>query len=142
MILCQMDDRFYRLLLRIKTRTHRRVVDPSDALSSIIRMLPSTFCEHATEPPPTPPVSAKIYTMDEIVGRWPDVVQTIPTKTASDDATRNGGIIHLTEILNTNLKKNIALALSVCPVAVPNHPKRTCTACTVKHARKAARKAL
>jgi hypothetical protein len=45
-ILYQADDRFYRLLLRIKTQTHWRVVDPSDAFSAVTRMLPSARCHH------------------------------------------------------------------------------------------------
>jgi hypothetical protein len=73
-ILCQMDDKFYRILLRIKTNTHWRVVDPSDALSAITRMLPSTACEHKDQPPELSPVTAKIYTIDEVLGRWPDVI--------------------------------------------------------------------
>lgn len=104
-ILCQMDDRFYRLLLRVKTKTHWRVVDPSDALSAIIRMLPSTTCQHRDEPPQMSTLTAKIYTMDEVLGRWLDVVQSHVSTTT---ATPNGSTVHLTHVLDTHLKKNIA----------------------------------
>jgi hypothetical protein len=139
-ILCQMDDKFYRLLLRVKTKTHWRVVDPSDALSAMIRMLPSTVCQHRAQPPEMPPLTAKIYTMDEVLGRWPDVIQShVSTTTASGDTTQNGRTFHLTHVLDTHLKKNIALALSVCPIAVPNYPEFACPTCTLSHVRKAER---
>jgi hypothetical protein len=142
-ILCQIDDKFYRLLLRIKTNTHWRVVDPSDALSAMIRMLPSTTCQHRTQPPEMSPLTAKIYTMDEVLGRWPNLIQShVSTTTASGDTTQIGRTFHLTHVLDTHLKKNIALALSVCPIAVPNYPEFACPTCTLSYARKAERQPL
>jgi len=138
-ILCQMNDRFYRLLLRVKSKTHWRVVDPSDALSATIRMLPSTTCQHRAEPLEMSPLTAKIYTMNEVLGRWPDVVQSHVSTTT---ATKNAGTVHLTHVLDTHLKKNIALALSVCPIAVQNYPEFVCPTCTLSYARKAERKSL
>ncbi|KAI1138675.1 hypothetical protein F5Y05DRAFT_46689 [Hypoxylon sp. FL0543] len=140
-ILYQSDDRFYRLLLRIKTKSHWRIVDPSDALNGVIRMLPSTSCRHtpeAAEPPEMEPRSAMVYTMDEVLGRWPDLIQSYPTS-QNDDANRNNGTFHLTNILDTHLKKNVALALSVCPTAVPNCPDFACMTCTVNYAKQAER---
>jgi hypothetical protein len=131
-ILYQVDDKFYRLLLRIKTSTHWRVVDPSDAFSAIIRMLPSVTCPHGTQPPEIPPLNAKIYTMEEVLGRWPDVVQS----------PESGPILHVANILGSHLKKNIALALSVCTIAVPNYPQLACSTCALNHAVKAERKPL
>jgi hypothetical protein len=142
-ILCQMDERFYRLLLRIKTQNHWRIVDPSDALSAVIRMLPSITCRHGTEPPSMSALTAKIYTMDEVVGRWPDVIQSnVSTSTANDGINPSGAIVHLSHILDTHSKKNIALALSVCPVTVTNVPKFTCSTCSLSHASKSERKPL
>jgi hypothetical protein len=142
-ILCQMDDKFYRILLRIKTNTHWRVVDPSDALSAIIRMLPSTTCEHKDQPPELSPVTAKIYTIDEVLGRWPDVVHShVSTTKASGDTAQSSPTFLLTQVLDTHLKKNIALALSVCPIAVPNYPEFACPTCMFSYARAAERKPL
>ena len=136
-ILCQMDDRFYRLLLRVKSKTHWRIVDPSDALSAIIRMLPSTTCQHRDEPPEmSPSLTAKIYTMDEVLGRCR--AELVSTTTA----TQTSGIVHLTHVLDTHLKKNIALALSVCPIAVQNYPEFVCPTCTLGYVRRAERKSL
>lgn len=43
-ILCQIDNEYCRILLRIKTTIHWRIVDPSDTMNAIIRMLPSATC--------------------------------------------------------------------------------------------------
>ncbi|KFA49187.1 hypothetical protein S40293_07203 [Stachybotrys chartarum IBT 40293] len=109
-ILCQMDDKFYRLLLRIKTRTHWRIVDPSDAFSAAIRMMPSATCQHNNQPPAVTPFAAKIYTMDEILGRWPDTIRSITTSGNSGDVPQ-AATIHISHILDTQLKKNVALSL-------------------------------
>ena len=139
-ILCQMDDKFYRLLLRVKTRNHRRIVDPSDALSAVIRVLPFARCPHVSQPPKMHQYTVKIYTIDEILGRWPDTVQSqVPTSTAPGYASQNSGTIHMSEVLDTYMKKNIALALSVCSVAIPNYPKLSCPACTLAWSKRAQR---
>ncbi len=134
-ILCQMDDRFYRLLLRIKTESHWRVVDPSDALSATIRLLPSVTCEHGAQPPETTPVAAKIYSMDQLLGRWPELVVSHGSPTANEDGTQHDNTFYLTHILDTQLKKNVALALSVCPTSVPSYPESSCLTCSLNHAR-------
>ncbi|KAG4269337.1 hypothetical protein FPRO04_12026 [Fusarium proliferatum] len=138
-ILCQIDEKFYRLSFRIQTKSHWRIVDPSDALSAAIRIGSSAICQHNGQPPEIVPLNAEIYTMDEVVGRWPDVVRSSVGTTGSGRAT-NSGIFHLTHVLDTHLKRNIALALSVCPVAVPNYPDIACTTCTLEHAGKVERK--
>jgi hypothetical protein len=140
-ILCQMDDKFYRLLLRIKTRTHWRIVDPSDAFSAAIRMMPSAACQHNNQPPAIPPFSAKIYTMDEILGRWPDTLRSIPTS-ANTGHVPQAATIHISNILDTQLKKNVALSLSVCSTTVPIYPELICTTCAIGFARQAVRKPL
>ncbi|KAK2470150.1 hypothetical protein H9L39_18298 [Fusarium oxysporum f. sp. albedinis] len=137
-ILCQVDDKFYRLSSRIQTKNHWRIVDPSDALSAVIRINPSTTCQHGGQAPVIAPLNAKIYTMDEVVG-WPDVIRNSTGTTGGGRATKSG-IFHLTHVLDTHLKKNIALALSVCPVAVPNYPDISCTTCMLDHAGKVERK--
>ncbi|KAF5694910.1 hypothetical protein FDENT_805 [Fusarium denticulatum] len=136
-ILCHIDEKFYRLSYRVQTKNHWRIVDPSDALSAVIRMSSSATCRHNGQPPETTPLDAKIYTMDEVVGRWPDVVRS-SIGTTGGRATKSG-IFHMTHVLDTHLKSNIALALTVCPVAVPNYPDIACTTCMLDHAAKVER---
>ncbi|EWG35852.1 hypothetical protein FVEG_00053 [Fusarium verticillioides 7600] len=137
-ILSHIDDKFYRLSYRVQTKNHWRIMDPSDALSAVIRMSSSAICQHNGQPPEIAPLNAKVYTMDEVVGRWPDVVRS-SIGTTGGRVTKSG-IFHLTHILDTHLKSNIALALTVCPVAVPNYPDTVCTTCMLDHAGKAERK--
>lgn len=69
-ILWQADDRFYRLLLRIKANNHWRVVDPSAALTAATRMSPSSAsCQHGVQTPEMAPSTSRVYTMDEVLGR-------------------------------------------------------------------------
>jgi len=154
-VLCQTDDRFYRLLLRVRAQNHWRVVDPSDALSAVIRMLPPAApCQHEQheEGPPARRndslARARMYTMDEVLGRWPDNLKRyFSTSTASGSNSSNTAPDHvntfyMTNVLDTHLKANTALALSVCQVAVPHYPERACLACAVGHAKRVARKPL
>lgn len=139
-ILCQIDNEYYRILLRIKTTNHWRIIDPSDTLNGMIRMLPFTTCQHTQRQLTAPSEVVKLYTMDEILGRWPDVVRK--NVSTNRDATPNNGTIRVTQKLDTHLKKNVALALSICPVAVLNYPQDVCVTCTLVHARKAQRQTL
>ncbi|KAK3295777.1 uncharacterized protein B0H64DRAFT_396296 [Chaetomium fimeti] len=139
-ILWQADDRFYRLMLRVKTKNHWRAVDPSAALIASIKMPhTSARCHHGAEPPEMAPSTARIYTLDEVVGRWPDTIQTPRASTAAA-ARRNKqpdevGTYYLTNVLDTHMKKNIALAVSVETRAVLNFPELACLPCTLRHAR-------
>ncbi|KAK4108860.1 hypothetical protein N656DRAFT_801545 [Canariomyces notabilis] len=154
-ILYPEDDKVYRLLLRIKTKTHWRVVDPSDAFSAVIRMLPPApscehhHCEHEVQPAiglVMPLLTAKIYTMDELLGRWPDNTTRsydyTPGASGHNDSAANSGTFYITNLLDTHLKKNVALALSVNTVAVLNYPELTCLPCMLYHARNSHRKQL
>jgi hypothetical protein len=142
-ILFPVDNKFYRLLLRVRTESHWRIVDPSDAFSGTIRLLPSSKCQHMDNMPEIDPVPAKIYSMDEVLGRWPDTVQSyFPTSNLESFSTQPEDIVHLTHVLDTHLKKNIAVALSVCTTAVLNYVEGCCHACTVERAKKAQRKPL
>lgn len=108
-------------------------------MSAVISIGSSATFQHNGQPPEVVPLNAKIYTMDEVDGRWPDVVRSSVGTTGGGRATKSG-IFHLIYVLDTHLKKNIALALSVCPVAVPNYPGITRTTCMLDHAGKAERK--
>ena len=151
-ILYQTEGIFYRLLFRVKAKSHWRGVDPSDAMSAVIRMLPSAAaCNHhggGGQPvETTAPFQAKTYKMDEVVGRWPDEPQVyVPTSTTttsgSEDRERGDNVFFVTNVLDTHLKKNVALALSVSRVAVPYYPENVCISCAVRHARNAQREPL
>lgn len=79
----------------------------------------------------------KLYNRDEVLGRWPDLVQR--NVSTGQDAS---GTIHVTQKLDTKLKKNDVLSLSVGTVAVPSYPEDACLVCPLVHARKTQRQPL
>ncbi|KAH6640431.1 hypothetical protein F5144DRAFT_609434 [Chaetomium tenue] len=139
-ILWQADDKFYRLLLRVKTNNHWRAVDPSSVLTATIEMPhTSARCQHAAQPPEMPPSTVRIYTLDEVVGRWPEPpggVRT-PWKNNTPDEVDT---YYLTNVLDTHMKKNVTLAISVDTRVVLNFPELACLPCTLRHASDAKRK--
>jgi hypothetical protein len=77
-----------------------------------------------------------IYTMEEVLGRWPDGIQSeAHTGTSSGSSSSDRGAYYMTNVLDTHLKKNVALALSVNQIAVLNFPGLACLTCTLYHAR-------
>ena len=141
LILVSTGDNLYRLLMRVKSSGHWRIIDPSDAMSGVIRNLSVQACQHK----PTPLTSTigqtgKTYTFDEVLGRWPDTVQPMQTSSGSDKLSDDQrGIIHFTHVLDTYLKQNVALALSVSTTAVQNQPLDSCLSCATEQVRTANR---
>jgi hypothetical protein len=78
-VLISVHENFYRLLLRIKTPNHWRVVDLSDAMNSVIRTIPVHKCLHESKGPEVVVIPTKCYTFEELLGRWPDAVQSMST---------------------------------------------------------------
>ena len=134
-VLISVHENFYRLLLRIKTPNHWRVIDPSDAMNSIIRTIPVHKCLHESKGPEVVVIPTKCYTFEELLGRWPDTVQSMSTGRDSGGSSH----MHITHILDTHFKQNVALALSICTTAIQNYPSSSCFSCTLKHARETKR---
>lgn len=144
-ILISVDEDFYRLLLRVKSPNHWRVIDPSDAMSGVIRAFPFRNCPHGLGGPECLPDTAKLYTFEEVLGRWPDTSQVMPTgrsKNLTGNASGRDPVFHITNSLNTPLKQNVTLALSVCTTATQNQPYSSCLSCTLQEARSVSRKPL
>lgn len=78
-VLISVHENFYRLLLRIKTPNHWRVVDLSDAMNSVIRTIPVHKCLHESKGPEVVVIPTKCNTFEELLGRWPDTVQSMST---------------------------------------------------------------
>jgi hypothetical protein len=145
MILFHREDRFYRILLRVKAQNHWRTIDPSKVFVASINLLSTNPCLHNEEPLEIKTLKAKVYTMDEIVGRWPDTVNS-PLNMTATPATEGfevaDGTFHISRLLDTHLKKNIALGLLFCPVTVLNNPNTTCPLCMFRDAKECKRDAL
>jgi hypothetical protein len=145
-ILFHRENRFYRILLRIKAQNHWRTIDPSKVFVASINLLSTDSCRHKTMPAiEMQPMEVKVYDMDEVIGRWPDTVNSplnmiaTPTEESSEMAN---GTFHISHLLDTHFKKNVALGLLFCPVTVLNNPDITCSMCMFSDARKLKRDAL
>ena len=118
----------YRFVFRVRSSSHCRVVDPSDAMIRLARTVPSASCIH------TKSVYTRlsnflqhtfVYSFDEALGRWANIEgfdpsgNTFGTSMVSPNVhrARSGGcsedVIHVSYVLDSFLKLNILLALTV-----------------------------
>ncbi|KAI9711791.1 MAG: hypothetical protein M1820_001936 [Bogoriella megaspora] len=133
-ILISVDDVFYRLLMRIKTASHWRIVDPSDAMSGIIRKISIPGCGHSPRISGNVPHPLKTYDFDELLGRWPDTVKAY-SRPRGAEVQKEPEVLHITSVLDSEVKRNVALALSVCSVAVEVDTASCCFSCVTKVAK-------
>jgi hypothetical protein len=111
----------YQLLVRVATKNHSRIINPSDAFSSLLLQV-SLKCAHspATEISMTTPIRTKIFSFDEMLGRWPG--QWVDFNQDTDD-----NAMLISEPLDTHFKYNVAMAIA------PNRTRglmdRCCSEC-------------
>jgi hypothetical protein len=120
-ILFHRESRFYRILLRIKAQNHWRIIDPSKVFVASINLLSTNSCLHNERPLDMQSLKVKMYTMDEVIGRWPDTINSpldMATTPARGSPEVSDGTFHISQLLDTHFKKNIALGLLFCPVTV------------------------
>lgn len=102
-ILVSLGKEDYRLLTRVMSDTHSRIIDPREVMSQHTRGVPvlskkSECHEHGRcGPNLSLPDSVVSYSFDEILGRWPE------------DGSSN---FLVSQVLDTDLKLNVAYALS------------------------------
>lgn len=109
MSLVPADDSVYRLLMRIRSDTHSRFVDPSNAIVQISWAGRAMPCTHS--PSPYPEFRSindiiKLYSFDELLGRWPGTVdpkEEIDLQTGSPKP-----VLHMTHYLDSHYKINVA----------------------------------
>jgi hypothetical protein len=110
-ILISTGETHYRLLLRVKTSLHWRIVDPSDAVKKAIKGIEYVVCSHPISKQEILPSKLKLYTFEEALGRWPDMVREMPTSGQDDDKCHEKNY-HASYALQTNFKNNILMALT------------------------------
>jgi hypothetical protein len=145
----------YVLLMRISSDTHSRFVDVARAMIKISQPAHSIRCNHPinkiTTVRQSDPV-LKMYNFDELLGRWPDVVNNGKTEEsrneeiqrnqqlrADHDSPATDGLgcpaevstLLVSQILDSYLKYNIALALVYEEDTILNHGK-ACMACILE----------
>ncbi|RYO99903.1 hypothetical protein DL763_001186 [Monosporascus cannonballus] len=63
----------YKLLMRVSSGTHSRLLDPSLAMLKLSQQPPAVTCKHAKNPvvrSPHPPRTLKTYPFEDLLGRW------------------------------------------------------------------------
>jgi hypothetical protein len=63
----------YKLLMRVSSGNHSRLIDPSLAMLKISQQIPVVTCKHEKNPillSPLPPLTLKTYPFDDLLGRW------------------------------------------------------------------------
>ncbi|KAL8818353.1 MAG: hypothetical protein Q9223_002988 [Gallowayella weberi] len=104
-ILVSLGHEVYRLLTRVKSDTHSRIIDPTEAVVKVaagIPLLPNPrdCTEHAGRGPSSSvPETMTSYSFDEVLGRWPE---------AGELGDSN---YFVSNFLDTELKINVAYAL-------------------------------
>ena len=122
-ILVPLDQEVYRLLTRVQSNTHSRIVDPVQAMKQTARGSPippgpSHANRHENEHrdhDPSAPDTVTSYSFDEVLGRWPE------------PGPPN---VLVSRTLDTNLKLNVAHALSGTARAI-SYSETTCLKCMI-----------
>lgn len=146
MFLVSAAESTYRFLFRVRSDSHSRVVDPSDAIIRIARSIPCYSCKHKGNPNARQgdlQQNTYLYSFDDVLGRWSNIegfyglnkvgppMLTLNVDEHMSDETDPEGVdeaIHLSHVLDSHLKVNIALALSVNDAAILNDGS-SCLSC-------------
>ncbi|KAF2837767.1 hypothetical protein M501DRAFT_1017548 [Patellaria atrata CBS 101060] len=147
----------YKLLLRVLCPSHSRFIDPTKAMLKKCETIPVTTCNHLEKKSDliVPSlVNLALYSFDEIVGIWPQdypmqadhikfieaerragstklAKQPIPVFNSKKSALQR--FVHVTNILDTHTKYNVALALAEDGEVLVNHGG-ACMQCAVQQA--------
>ncbi|KAH6970188.1 hypothetical protein DER45DRAFT_551552 [Fusarium avenaceum] len=126
----------YKLLMRVTSESHSRMVDPSRPIIKMARGIYNRKCNHSSDKVGVVPDghSVELYRFDEILGRWGAKIPKVdeeatPSKSTSTTRSRAKGkipsnktkVICVTHVLESDFKLNTALALDA------DNPTLLCT---------------
>jgi hypothetical protein len=125
----------YKLLTRVASLSHSRLIDPCAAMRKMLQPLMMISCNHPPHQGSVPTLYTQgtvlfLYSFDEILARWGAIQKTRLSRSGDESPIR---AFHVTHVLDTNLKLNIALALSVDDVVIINQ-EAACFACAIRQA--------
>ena len=133
-ILVSAGEKRYKLLMRVTSEAHSRMVDPSRAVIKMARGIQTLRCNHDVSKVGSVPEgrAVELYRFDELLGRW----GALEGKERDPEEEEDGSPAHqqepdknqkppnplrVTQILDSSFKFNTALALSADnPVFVGN----------------------
>jgi hypothetical protein len=148
-VLVSVDENRYKLLMRVSSNTHSRMVDPSRAILRISSNIPKLKCVHGPIQRAAVPANQvlELYTFDELVGRWSDSPNrdTDSPDDTSEETSENEGsdgppeapdrasppAIRISHILTSSLKYNVAISLTGSDPIITNRGD-ACLECTLK----------
>jgi hypothetical protein len=141
-MLVRIDEYYFSLMTRVVTADHSRVVDPSDVLTRIARGIVSILCAPDCEKTRPPQGTYTHHNFSDVLGRWekwhhmhrfmrpesPTPPEDRSIEDGEDEPMRYKQRFIQTSTLDTHLKKNVALALSLNGLAIVNNGS-ACLAC-------------
>jgi hypothetical protein len=121
LILVNLDGQTYRLSTRIRTEHYSRIINPSQAMAMAANGLPSYVCsqDHLCQKPFNPEDAITTYSFDDMLGRWQFHSWRMPPP--KEGFTRDrGSSYHVSRLLDTHLKLNVAYAISEYKLIIIN----------------------
>jgi len=126
-MLVSVDQTRYKLLMRVSSNLHSRMVDPSMAMLKLASQVIPVSCKHAKSRDSVVPESStgELYGFDQLLGRWGDTTkretispdnssepESVTPKTKKTKETQKPLPLRLSHSLNTHFKYKTALALT------------------------------
>jgi hypothetical protein len=126
----------YKLLMRVTSESHSRMVDPSRTIIKMARGIYYRKCKHPSDKVGAVPdgYSVELYRFDEALGRWGATILKVDEEPALSESTRTTRssakrkvssertkVIRVTHMLESDFKLNTALALDA------DNPTLLCT---------------
>ena len=130
MILASTAENKYRLLFRVRSEHHSRMVDPSFAIIRLAGTVSSTECKHRKSSEQRQAIllqDSYVYPFDEALGRWGNHGIS-PAGESDEELLGTEEVLHVSQILDSRLKFNIAVALADSDALVMNDG-RACFSC-------------
>jgi len=141
------SEELYRLLLRVRSDTFVRIVDPVDVMIFLSNSVPEVQCGHETKllEVAAPQDRIKLYTFDELLGRWQNEKSSRDSRNAESEGCQRSGqqdedehtsstTFHVTSILKDQGKINVAKALASRDTVLINKGQ-CCLACSIQRAK-------
>lgn len=112
--LVNIDRQNYRLLTRIRTNHYSRLIDPFDTIQGIARSPPSYVCSHnhLCRTPCKSEDCIAIFSFDDLLGQWGCSTSAMHFIRSTAEGV-DGSTYHLSQLLDSPLKINVAYALSM-----------------------------
>ena len=151
-ILLQVGESQHRIMMRIRSVRHSRIVDPSDAMVRLVRNITHCKCDQNIDSQfftLGPEQAGALHTFSHVLGNWekrshsfrfvghnPARLLTGSEGFVTESQPEPSSTIHMTGNLESYLERNIACALSVNENVILNNGS-ACHSCLLEHAAKA-----